>query len=189
MRGEKHKVVLFGNRNAFYYVLDRNSGKFLTGRQFAKQSWAKGLDDSGKAVVPPGSSPTTEGAKIYPDLEWRERIGLVPLLVPHANLFFVAARIRGGIYLKGNVRVQTGRRNSTAAGRSPIVGDPPIGFIRALNLDTGELKREFKLNPMPTRVCSTAGKLAIRGNQRRRLLRARCAHGPSGLALPDRRCY
>ena len=74
VRGEKHKVVLFGNRNAFYYVLDRNSGKFLTGRQFAKQSWAKGLDDSGKPVVLPGSSPTTEGAKIYPDLSWRNKL-------------------------------------------------------------------------------------------------------------------
>ena len=68
VRGEKHKVVLFGNRNAFYYVLDRNSGKFLAGSQFAKQSWAKGLDDSGKPMVLPDSSPTTEGAKIYPDL-------------------------------------------------------------------------------------------------------------------------
>ena len=122
VRGEKHKVVLFGNRNAFYYVLDRNSGKFLTGRQFAKQSWAKGLDDSGKAVVLPGSSPTTEGAKIYPDLSGGTN-WFSPSFSPHANLFFVAARDSGGIYLKGNAEYKPGAQFN-GGGQSPIVGEP-----------------------------------------------------------------
>ncbi len=162
VRGEKHKVVLFGNRNAFYYVLDRNNGKFLTGRQFAKQSWAKGLDDSGKAVVLPGSSPTTEGAKIYPDLSGGTN-WFSPSFSPHANLFFVAARDSGGIYLKGNAEYKPGAQFN-GGGQSPIVGDPPIGFIRALSPETGELKWEFKLNSdADAGVLSTAGNLAFAG--------------------------
>ena len=102
------KLVLFGNRNAFYYVLDRTNGKFLTGRPFAKQSWAKGLDDSGKPMVLPDSSPTTEGAKIYPDLSGGTN-WFSPSFSPHANLFFVAARDVGRHVSERQRGVQAGR--------------------------------------------------------------------------------
>ena len=58
VRGEKHKVVLFGNRNAFYYVLDRSSGKFLAGRAYSQANLgASGLDDSGRPILLPNASP------------------------------------------------------------------------------------------------------------------------------------
>jgi len=59
--------------------------------------------------------------------------------------------------------VQAGR-SFNGGGQGPIVGEPPIGVIRALNPDTGELKWEFKLHsvPMPG-VLSTAGNLAFTG--------------------------
>ncbi|MBI3668054.1 MAG: PQQ-binding-like beta-propeller repeat protein, partial [Acidobacteria bacterium] len=50
VRGQRRKLVLFANRNAFYYVLDRQSGEFLSGKPFAKQTWAKGLDDRGRPI-------------------------------------------------------------------------------------------------------------------------------------------
>ena len=53
-RGETRKLMLHADRNAFFYVLDRTSGKFLLGKPFARQTWAKGLDDSGN----PRSSPS-----------------------------------------------------------------------------------------------------------------------------------
>ena len=40
-RGRPRKLVLFANRNGFYYVLDRLTGEFLVGKQFARQNWAK----------------------------------------------------------------------------------------------------------------------------------------------------
>ncbi len=162
VRGEKHKAVLFGNRNAFYYVLDRTTGKFLAGRAFAKQSWAKGLDDSGKPIVLPNSTPTTEGAKIYPDLtggtNW-----FSPSYSPKTNMYYVAARDVGGVYLKGNAEYKEGAQFN-GGGQKPIVGEDPGGAIRALTPDTGELKWEFKLySDAGAGILSTAGDLVFAG--------------------------
>jgi len=108
VRGKKHKAVLFGNRNAFYYVLDRNTGKFLAGKEFARQTWARGLDDSGRPIVLPNSEPSVEGAKVYPDLSGGTN-WFSPSYSPQANLFYVAARDVGGVYLKRQCGIQAGR--------------------------------------------------------------------------------
>src|SRR6266849_4670809 len=44
-RGKVRKLLIQANRNAFYYVLDRQTGQFLHGKAFAHQNWATGLDD------------------------------------------------------------------------------------------------------------------------------------------------
>ncbi len=43
--GKPTKVVMQANRNGFFYVLDRTSGKLLKANQFAKKvNWASGID-------------------------------------------------------------------------------------------------------------------------------------------------
>jgi alcohol dehydrogenase (cytochrome c) len=179
VRGERRKAVLFGNRNAFYYVLDRTTGKFLAGRQFAKQSWTRGLDDAGRAIALPDSVPTTEGQKVYPDLgggtNW-----FSPSFSPLANLFFVAARDSGGIFLKGNVEYKPGAQFN-GGGQSPIEGEDPIGFIRALKPDTGELQWEFKLqSDASAGLLSTGGNVVFTGTREGDFL---ALDAPTGRAL------
>ena len=65
--GQQRKVVAMANRNGFYYLLDRATGKFLLGIPYAKQTWAKGLDDSGRPVVLPNSTPTVQGTLDLPE--------------------------------------------------------------------------------------------------------------------------
>ncbi len=48
-RGAPRKLMLWANRNGFYYALDRTTGQFLAGKPFVKENWASGLDD---AAVP-----------------------------------------------------------------------------------------------------------------------------------------
>jgi alcohol dehydrogenase (cytochrome c) len=43
-RERQRKLLIQGNRNAFFYVLNRLTGEFLSGKPFARQNWAKGLD-------------------------------------------------------------------------------------------------------------------------------------------------
>jgi len=162
VRGENHKAVLFGNRNSFYYVLDRATGKFLAGREYAKQSWAKGLDDSGRPIVIPNSEPTVEGNKTYPDLgggtNW-----FSPSYSPQANLFYVASRDVGGIFLKGDATFRVGAQFN-GGGQAPIVGEQGLGFIRALTPGTGELKWEFQLHSeAQAGILTTAGNLLFAG--------------------------
>ena len=40
--GEMRKVMMWANRNAFYYTLDRETGEFLVGKPYATQTWAEG---------------------------------------------------------------------------------------------------------------------------------------------------
>ncbi len=43
--GKATKVLMQANRNGFFYVLDRTTGKLLSGKQFAKKvNWATGID-------------------------------------------------------------------------------------------------------------------------------------------------
>ena len=68
IRGQQRKVVAKANRNAFYYVLDRENGQFLSGQAYSKQTWAKGLDDSGRPMEIPGTQPSEEGTLVWPNL-------------------------------------------------------------------------------------------------------------------------
>jgi PQQ-dependent dehydrogenase (methanol/ethanol family) len=42
--GQPRKVLMQASKNGFFYVLDRQTGKFLSGTAFVPISWAKGLD-------------------------------------------------------------------------------------------------------------------------------------------------
>jgi alcohol dehydrogenase (cytochrome c) len=65
--GTPRKLMLFANRNAFYYVLDRATGEFLQATQFTRQTWAKGIDARGRPMPNPDSAPSERGAVVYPD--------------------------------------------------------------------------------------------------------------------------
>ena len=64
--GAARKLMLWANRNGFFYALDRTNGKFLSGHPFVKVNWASGLDDRGRPVATP--QPRGEA-----DLPWRAR--------------------------------------------------------------------------------------------------------------------
>ena len=49
-QGQQRKVMLWGNRNGFFYALDRTTGKYLRGTPFVKVTWATGLDEAGRPM-------------------------------------------------------------------------------------------------------------------------------------------
>jgi alcohol dehydrogenase (cytochrome c) len=53
--GRTRKVVAMANRNAFYYVLDRETGEFLSATPYAKQTWAERIDAKGRPIRRPGT--------------------------------------------------------------------------------------------------------------------------------------
>src|ERR1017187_6125389 len=64
--GKPRRLLGFANRNAFYYVLDRETGEFITGIPYAKQTWAKGLDAKGRPINLPDTDPSPEGTLVFP---------------------------------------------------------------------------------------------------------------------------
>ena len=60
-KGKLRKVMLWGNRNGFFYVLDRATGEYLMGKPFIKQTWAVGIDEEGRPIKAPGFWPKPMG--------------------------------------------------------------------------------------------------------------------------------
>jgi alcohol dehydrogenase (cytochrome c) len=160
VRGRKRKLIANANRNAFYYLLDRESGEFLAGKSYVKQTWAKGLDDKGRPIVIPGTEPSTEGTLVWPSLNGAT-IWFSPAYSPVTGLYYVAAREKASIYFKREANFKPGTFFA-GGGEQGLNPNDEWGAIRALNALTGEQKWEFKLTSPPwAGVMSTSGGLVF----------------------------
>ena len=61
--GTPRKLMLWANRNGFFYVLDRATGEFLQGTPFVKVNWASGLDANGRPIQTPQPPGRTDLAR------------------------------------------------------------------------------------------------------------------------------
>jgi len=123
--GRPRKLVVTANRNAFYYLLDRETGEFLLGTPYATQTWAERLDPRGRPVVKPGTEPTLEGTLVWPSLQGATN-WFSPAFSPATGLFYVAVREMGSRYYKREAEYVPGREFN-------------IGFVGARTLAVAEI--------------------------------------------------
>jgi len=140
-RGEKRKLMLHADRNAFFYVLDRTDGKFLFGKPFARQTWAKGLDDSGRPVLVVNQQPTPEGNVSYPSM-WGATNWMSPSYDPETGRLFITFREFGDRYYKRQDEYKPGR--VYLGGKTMPVEDQEWGGVKAINPETGNIDWEYK---------------------------------------------
>ena len=164
LNGQKRKLISIANRNAFYYVLDRTNGDFISGRPYAKQTWAQGLDARGRPIMNPVSEPTEKGALIWPNANGAT-VWLSPSYSSQTGLVYVPVREIGATYFKRNTPYKPGMMFG-GGGENELPPDDSWGAIRALQAETGEMKWEFKLlSPPWAGVLSTAGGLVFSGSE------------------------
>ena len=65
-QGQPRKVMMWANRNGFFYTLDRTTGKFLQGKPFVKVTWTQGLDEAGRPMRSSEMKPSEGDKMIYP---------------------------------------------------------------------------------------------------------------------------
>jgi quinohemoprotein ethanol dehydrogenase len=53
--GQVRKTLLHAPKNGFFYVLDRQTGKFIQGKNYSVVNWATGLDANGRPIEAPGA--------------------------------------------------------------------------------------------------------------------------------------
>lgn len=84
--GEPTKLMMWANRNGYFYVLNRENGKFLLGKPFVKVNWSSGLDENGRPI------PTPQGAgePTYPGNQGGTN-WYPPSYSPVTDLFYFAA--------------------------------------------------------------------------------------------------
>ena len=126
--GAPAKVMLWANRNGFFYVLDRATGKFLRGAPFVKVNWASGLDENGRPIQtpqPPGSAtwPGNQGGT-----NWYS-----PSFSPRTGLFYVSAwEGYASYYRREHQEFELGRNFAGGGHRvvTPVPDAPAVGIGR-----------------------------------------------------------
>lgn len=164
-RGEDRELLITANRNGFYYVLDRLTGEFLLGKDFVKQTWAKGLDDSGRPVLVEGKDPTAEGNEIYPMVaggtNW-----MSPTFNPATDLLYVTCREGSSMYYKGPADYRPGTRYWGSMFMNEETNHKWYGAVRAFEPNTGKVVWEHRLfQPAWAGLLSTAGAVVFAGTQ------------------------
>jgi alcohol dehydrogenase (cytochrome c) len=162
IKGRARQLLVMANRNAFFYVLDRTTGEFLFGEPYAKQTWAKGLDERGRPILISGMDPSEKGTLVYPSLQGATNWAS-PSYSPTTGLLYVPVREMGSLYFKTAVEYRPGTYYT--GGSEKRLDEESWGAVRALDVKTGKKAWDFAL-PSPTwaGVLSTAGGLVFSGS-------------------------
>jgi alcohol dehydrogenase (cytochrome c) len=174
LNGSQKKVMLWANRNGFFYVLDRATGKFIRGNPYVKETWATGLDENGRPIRAPGMVTSVAGTLIYPGIQggtnWYS-----PSYSPRTGLFYVSAwQDYSAVFVKvpsasGQPAGVNPKSPLPSLSRGPIntwTDDAGHGEIQAIDPITGDKKWVFKMNDVgDTGVLTTASDLLVTGNR------------------------
>jgi alcohol dehydrogenase (cytochrome c) len=163
--GRPRKLLAQANRNAFFYLLDRQTGEYLLGAPYAKQTWAKGLDAKGRPIRLPGTEPSEAGTKVFPGLagatNWQS-----PAYNPQARLMYVQAHEDyAQVFYKHVQPFKPGGKWEGGAARD-VEGSEHFGVVKAIDPLAGKIRWEFKQHAPPTGgLLSTGGGLVFGGSR------------------------
>ncbi len=176
-KGRQRKLMLWANRNGFFYALDRATGEFLQGTPFVKQTWAKELDAKGRPVLNPGRGPSPEGSLTFPGVQGGTN-WFAPSYHPGTGLFYLNVwddyssiyfswdqeYERGKWYAGGGVKAEVSSTSRSRINRrNPETG---YGAVRALDPATGKQVWEYKTTDVSDcGVLTTAGGVLFTGTR------------------------
>jgi alcohol dehydrogenase (cytochrome c) len=177
--GSPRKLMFWGNRNGFFYVLDRSTGKFLSGKPFVKVNWASGLDANGRPMI----TPQPAGVPTFPGIQggtnWYS-----PSFSPSTGLFYLSTWEDYSTIFEGTeAEFKEGTRFTGGANAAPILGadnpggqrQSPVntytealahGGVVAIDPATGEKKWHFEMHDVNSSgILTTATDLLFVGGR------------------------
>jgi alcohol dehydrogenase (cytochrome c) len=140
-RGERRKLLLQGNRNGFFYVLDRLTGKVLLAQPFVRKlTWASGIGADGRPILLPGNEPTEEGQLVCPSVagaaNWPSSA-----YDPATGLFYQFAEESCDIYSKNGEWWKAGE--SFYGGSTRGAPGETGKSLKAIDIQTGKIAWEI----------------------------------------------
>ncbi|MEE8117604.1 MAG: PQQ-dependent dehydrogenase, methanol/ethanol family [Gemmatimonadales bacterium] len=66
--GRERRVIMQAPKNGFFYVIDRETGEFLSGEAFANVTWATGLTPEGRPIEEPAARALEGGTHVAPGI-------------------------------------------------------------------------------------------------------------------------
>jgi quinohemoprotein ethanol dehydrogenase len=85
IEGHKRATLLQANKNGYFYVLDRSTGKPISAKAYSYVNWSSGLDNHFRPIVSPDAEyhsspkliyPSVQGAHSWPPMAFSPRTGL-----------------------------------------------------------------------------------------------------------------
>ena len=141
--GEPRKVLLQGNRNGFFYVIDRTNGKFIAASPFVKKlTWAKGIGPDGRPILGDGWQPTAEGTEICPSMDGASN-WMSTAYHPTTGLFYLLALEKCNVFSKNSEWWKQGESFYGGTAR-PVASEQPRKYLRALDPETGKIVWEYE---------------------------------------------
>jgi alcohol dehydrogenase (cytochrome c) len=171
-QGSDRKLLLFGNRNCFYYILDRETGQFLAATELCKQNWASGFTAEGRPMRRPETNVTAEGTPpILPGVaggpNWPPSA-----YNPVVNLFYVKNSEKPQRIFSSDEDYVKGRLFLGGYASGP---QDSLIHVTALNALTGDIVwkrtlRELDGENDKSGILATASGLVLTGDSERRLV-------------------
>jgi alcohol dehydrogenase (cytochrome c) len=156
--GVRRPLILWANRNGFFYVLDRSTGEFLRATPFARQNWNDGFDARGRPSVRASARPSPEGSLVYPGVAGATN-WWPPSYSPSLGLVFVPVWEGGGWFFRDP---SLGREDGLYTGGRvvPVPGEQAQQSVIALEVATGNIRWRSQL-ATPRHAARAGGLLSI----------------------------
>jgi alcohol dehydrogenase (cytochrome c) len=159
----KH-LIAQANRNGFFYVLDRTTGKLVSANAYGKVTWSETKDAEGRPVAKKEASPTLEGHTVCPGALGTTNF-MAPTYSPKSGLFYVTSRDQCDIFSTAPQPYEAGHAFYGSAYFPSEEARPYLGFLKAIDPATGQVKWQFEhTSPTWSGVLSTAGGLVFSGD-------------------------
>ncbi len=132
--GTPSKLMLWANRNGYFYVLDRVTGKYLLGKNYVKVNWSSGLDENGRPIA----TPQPEGMPTWPGNQGATN-WYPPSYSPRTGLFYFSAwEDYATIYRAEEQEYEPGRAflGGGFTVLTPAQGAPGVGIGRTNPINT-----------------------------------------------------
>jgi alcohol dehydrogenase (cytochrome c) len=164
IEGQPRKVVMFANRNGFFYTIDRTTGKLIVAKPFVETTWAKEISSvTGRPILLPNNHPNEQGTRTCPDLGGGTNF-MSPSYDPASRLFFVTARETCATYFAFDQEFKVGIQ-WMAGGTVRPRDQKNWGALRAIDPITAERKWEFRYpTTSASGVLSTASGVVFAGD-------------------------
>jgi alcohol dehydrogenase (cytochrome c) len=166
-RGQPRKLLVQGNRNGFFYVLDRLTGKVLVAEPFVKNlTWASGIGPDGRPKLLPDNDPIAEGRRVCPAVagaaNWTSTA-----FSPTTQLFYLFADESCSVYTKNDKWWEPGKSFYGGTTRRAPGGAANAKSLKAIDIQTGKTAWEIPAvgsGILGSGLIATAGGLVFYGD-------------------------
>jgi quinohemoprotein ethanol dehydrogenase len=163
--GKRRKVIMQANKNGFFYVLDRKTGKFISAKQFVPQNWGDVDPKTGRPIEhenirysttgkPVVMMPGPDGAHSWHPMAYNPKTGLVYIPAQEIGKAFTPIQDFKTSAMAWNLGVD-------------VAGVPDVkkGYLLAWDpVAQKEAWRSSYVGPWNGGIVTTAGNLVIQGD-------------------------